>query len=152
MYVLDKRQKKIVVFDDQGVGLLVLHKVGQGPEEYLQITDFDVDNNGQIYIVDGAGDKLIVYDQHGNFVSATKFPFEADIIHCLDNGNFLLGLSAWNKHAQTRGNRFAIVGKDMQIHSSSLAFDDYQDNMYWISSYKKKTLHDPFPYTMSAIK
>ncbi|WP_196940246.1 6-bladed beta-propeller [Sphingobacterium pedocola] len=136
IYVLDMRQKKIIIFDDQGAGLLVLHRVGQGPQEYLQITDFDVDDNGNIYIVDGASDKLIVYDQNGSFVSATKFSFEADLIHRLGNGNFLFGLSAWNKDVQTRGNRFAIVGEDMQIHSSFVAFDDYQDNMYWISSYR----------------
>lgn len=58
IYILDKRQKKMVVFDQEGNGVNILHRVGQGPEEYIQITDFSVDTKGNIFMVDGVSDKL----------------------------------------------------------------------------------------------
>ncbi len=135
IYILDKRQKKIVVFDQKGKGVNTLHKVGQGPEEYVQITDFAVDAEGNIFMIDGVSDKLMRYDSRGEFISSEKLPFEVDIIHCLNNGELLMGLSTWNAHPETKGKRLLIADKDLNIKDSFLDFDEYYDDSYWISYY-----------------
>lgn len=48
LYVLDEGEGKICVFKESGEGDFVLSRVGRGPQEYLQITDFDVDKDGDI--------------------------------------------------------------------------------------------------------
>ena len=135
IYVLDKRQKKIVVFDKLGNGMNVLHRLGQGPGEYLQITDFSVAEDGTIYIVDGVSDKLMVYNNQCEFVSSKKLPFEVDIIQCLPNKNFLLGLSRWNTVGKTKGKRIVVASEDLTIKNIFLDFDEYYDDSYWISYY-----------------
>lgn len=47
-------------------------RVGQGPEEYIQITDFAVDAEGKIFMIDGVSDKLMLYDSRGEFISSLK--------------------------------------------------------------------------------
>lgn len=135
IYLLDKRQKKVIIFDEAGNGINVLSKVGQGPEEYVQITDFSVDVESNIYMIDGVSDKLMIYSNTGEFISSKKLPFEVDIIQCLDNGDLLMGLSTWNKHSETKGRRLLIVDRNLIIKSTMLEFDTYHDDSYWISYY-----------------
>lgn len=158
IYILDKRQKKMVVFDQGGNGVNILHRVGQGPEEYIQITDFSVDTKGNIFMVDGVSDKLMVYSSRGEFMSSKKLPFEVDIIHCLENGKLLMGLSTWNAHPETKGKRLLIADRDLNIENTFLDFDEYYDDSYWISYYSfisngsniyyNKPIED-FVYTLS---
>ncbi len=47
-YVLDQSAGKILIFDKSGSGIAVLDKQGEGPEEYLQATDFQIDFEKEI--------------------------------------------------------------------------------------------------------
>lgn len=60
-YVFDKIGKKILMFDRQGNFLESIHKIGQGPGEYTEPCDMDVDNEGNIYLSDWATQSIIVY-------------------------------------------------------------------------------------------
>src|SRR5699024_11784575 len=71
IYVLTRPRinaSRLLVFDQQGHGLLAIDRTGQGPEEYTQISRFDVDTAGNIHIIDGRLDELIVYGPDGTFV------------------------------------------------------------------------------------
>lgn len=53
IYILDRgRNKKLVKYDLKGNALSKIGELGQGPKEYMNITDFDVAENGDIYILD----------------------------------------------------------------------------------------------------
>jgi hypothetical protein len=137
VYILDKRLKKLIVFDIEGRGIGRVGQIGQGPEEYLQISDFDVNENGDIYFIDGTGggsDRLFVFNKNLQFVFKKDMPFEADIVHCLPNGKLLFGLSTWNK-GENENMRFAITGADMKTEQSLIEYDEYFDDAYWISGY-----------------
>jgi len=45
-YIMDFRARKISVFDGGGKGVFAFSKNGRGPGEYLQVSDFDIDENG----------------------------------------------------------------------------------------------------------
>lgn len=60
-YVFDKVGKKILLFNKQGEFLKSIHKIGQGPGEYTEPCDMDVDNEGNIYLSDWATQSIIVY-------------------------------------------------------------------------------------------
>jgi hypothetical protein len=134
IYVLDGKLKRLLVFDNQGKGVICLDKLGQGPEEYLQITDFDVSPSGDIFILDGRLDKLFVYNEHAESISAGKLPFEADIIHILSDNKLLFGLSSWNK-GEGASKKIAITDMDLKIEKTDMDYDEFIDEAYWISSY-----------------
>lgn len=134
IYVLDGRLKRIIVFDLFGNGIIKLDKLGQGAEEYLQITDFDVNSSGDIYILDGRLDKLFAYDKHANFISAKELPFEADIIHLLSDDKFLFGLSSWNKK-EGASKKVVVTDVELKIEKAYMDYDEFIDEAYWISAY-----------------
>ena len=49
IFILDPNLYKIAVFDNKGKAITTIGKRGQGPEEYLSITDFSIDNTGNMY-------------------------------------------------------------------------------------------------------
>jgi hypothetical protein len=136
IYILDTRIKKLIVFDKTGRGIGCVSSRGQGPGEYLQIEDFDIDSLGNVYFIDGRGsnDRLFVFDKTFQFVSVKKMPFEADIISCLPNNKLLFGLSSWNKWANA-SKQVAITDMELKTEQSYLQYDEYIDEAYWISSY-----------------
>jgi len=66
IYVADFYQtKSLFVFDLNGKLLFKIAKMGQGPGEYLRLNDFDVNSNGDIYILDNHSKKMKIYDSEG---------------------------------------------------------------------------------------
>jgi hypothetical protein len=68
-------------------------------------------------------------------VSVKKMPFEANIVQCLPNDKLLFGLAAWNpgEHASRR---IAVTNLDLETEQVYGEYDEYIDNMYWISLYQ----------------
>jgi hypothetical protein len=64
-YLLDDHtgRNALHVFDTHGNHIQTLKKIGRGPGEYKDILDFDVDDNGNIFIVTSMGN-IIEYDSH----------------------------------------------------------------------------------------
>lgn len=68
IYILDERTQTVFCFDMNGKLCWKIHQIGQGPQEYMQLTDFDIDkNNNKIYLFSNR-DKILVYDLSGNFI------------------------------------------------------------------------------------
>jgi hypothetical protein len=137
IFILDTWVKKLMVFDTTGKGIGKVGGIGQGPGEYLNITDFDVDNFGNIYFIDGTGggyDRLFVFDKNFKFVSVKKMPFEADIISCLPNNKLLFGLASWNNE-ENASLKIALTDIELKTERSYLPYGEYFDNTYWISGY-----------------
>lgn len=60
-YVLDKMSNGVYVFDRKGKYMSSLMKLGNGPEEYVELMDMDVDDRGNIYIADNAKTRILKY-------------------------------------------------------------------------------------------
>lgn len=135
IYMLDKRQKSLIVcgMDGNTIGRVGLY--GQGPQEYLDIASFDIDKSGTIYTIDGRLDKLFVYDNNRSYISSVKLPFEVDQIQVLENGNYMFALSSWNR-GECEGKKIAITDKNLHVLKSELEYDEYVDDNYWISGYQ----------------
>jgi len=74
IYIFDSFRSKnaIHVFDVEGKHFGTILKTGRGPGEYRDIMDFDVDENGKIYILNTSGGSIIVYDQQLNFIGSVS--------------------------------------------------------------------------------
>jgi hypothetical protein len=59
----------LFVFDRKnGKGLRKINRRGQGPEEYLSISEIVLDeDNNEMFVIDNGGRKILVYDLYGNF-------------------------------------------------------------------------------------
>jgi hypothetical protein len=67
IYILDKQQKAILIFDDNGRFSRKLRNVGRGPGQYLDIADFTINPyNNNIEFVDGRS--LYIYDKFARFI------------------------------------------------------------------------------------
>jgi hypothetical protein len=134
IYVLDKRMRKLLVFDMSGAGIGTVGKRGPGPEEYLNISDFDVNTKGDIYFVDGThdDDRLFVFDRDLRFVYVKKLPFETDLVKCLPNDKLLFGLAAWNKGMNAP---MKIARTDMKLKTEQawIKYDRDVDVNAWVS-------------------
>jgi len=61
IYVADFYQAmSLFVFDLEGKFLFKIARRGQGPNEYISFRDFDIHSNGDIYILDNHGQKIMV--------------------------------------------------------------------------------------------
>lgn len=74
-YVFDYMQAEILTFDEAGKFLFKISDRGQGPEEYLNISDFDIDKqNDRIVVLDPINNAMFEYDLSGNFITRYKLP------------------------------------------------------------------------------
>ena len=67
-YIIDSKGTTLQKFDKNGKFISQISHRGKGPGEYLEIYDFDIDNN-QIIIYDSNKDDLMYFDMEGNFLS-----------------------------------------------------------------------------------
>lgn len=134
IYIFDRYERMFGVFDTLGNGLGRIGDVGRAPEEYLNVTDFSIDRHGNIHLIDGRLDKKNVYDSHFNFVASERLPFEVDILQCLDDGGFLLGLSSWNKDLNA-GDKIIKVDSALNPVKSFCEYEKGIDPNYWVSFY-----------------
>lgn len=132
IYIWDAFLMKLVVYDVSGKGIGQLGRRGQGPGEYLQITDFDVSEDGEVYFIDGNQDKLFHFDKNLDFVSSDALPFEAEAVHVLENG-FLFGLSSFNKGNDGEGFKVIRTDEHFRVQQSYVRFDEFVDPSYSFS-------------------
>ena len=74
IYVLDKQQR-LYRFNRMGIFLNLIGNKGPGPEEYLNVVDFDVDEDkGVVYLFDNYKHKIMSYQVSGNFMHSLNVP------------------------------------------------------------------------------
>lgn len=133
-YIMDWINRKVVAFDKEGNPVLYLNKQGRGPGEYLRITDFDIDNNKGLWIVDGQDDVLLHYSDDCSFIGSKKFPYEVSYIECLKGGMLFFGLSPWNT-SDYMGKKILLSDSALNIRKSILNYDKFVDPNYTFPSY-----------------
>ena len=131
IWINDRRGGKLIAFTPEGKWKQTFSKSGQGPGEYINLSDFDITRKGEIYILDSRLDKIMVYDKNGDFLKDFKPPFEADMIHVLDNENILFGISAWD---QTYGKEWKVALTDREGNPINFMIptDEFFDPNIWL--------------------
>lgn len=87
LYILDKRKNTINIFDKKGFYFSKINKMGQGPNEYIYISDFAV-KDSLIYILSRANKKIFVYNNLGIFTRSYKLDDYYDYFYL--NGNDII--------------------------------------------------------------
>ena len=128
-YILDWIHRKIVIYDSDGGPVGCLSRRGRGPGEYLQITDFDVDADGSVWVVDGQQDMLLHYSPEGECVESRDFPFEVEFIKVLKDGRFLFSLAPWDS-SKYGGKRLIVTDRELNVEKSMLEYGEFIDPNY----------------------
>lgn len=91
IFVLEnENQKGIYVFDHIGKYLYRIGNRGQGPEEFVDISDFSLNEEEQlIYLYDLARKKVLVFSYEGDFIKDIQMNYYADNFE-YQNGLFYL--------------------------------------------------------------
>lgn len=69
IYILDEREKKIYVFSNEGKYLRCYNHLGQGPGEYLSLSDFII-RGDTLYLLDRLGGKLLQYGLNDSLLNS----------------------------------------------------------------------------------
>lgn len=91
-YYIASSTKSVFRFNGDGKFVMSLDKMGQGPEEYIRVEDFDVyEINGKVEIWISDNESLKVYDaDNGVFIREMNFPFVIHKFKRMKNGHILL--------------------------------------------------------------
>ena len=130
IYIADNLSKAVYVFDEKGKLLSTLRKVGNGPEEYLDISAFTV-HDSQLLVYDNMKRKIFFYQEDGNFL----YEKDASTVWCMEM--FCLGddLYLLNDNGKTAMGYFCLFQlspeKENNEIKTFLPFE-YQNYIQWI--------------------
>lgn len=127
LYILDWRYRRLVVFDIDGQPVSSLRRQGRGPGEYLQISAFDVDSDGTMWILDAQKDVLNAYGADGVFRESMPLPFQTDFLKCLDNGKFLFKLSTWDE-SDYKGKCILLTDRNLNVEEAFVEYGPTDPN------------------------
>lgn len=133
IYVLDWINRKIVVFDMNGQRKFVMSRRGRGPGEYLQISDFDIDDQGNIIVFDGQQDCFLRYDHEGRWIDTYRSAYQVNAIKSTDKGIYFIGLAPWNNY-KYKGHKILTFDQMNNIRNASLKYDKAVDPNYTFTS------------------
>jgi hypothetical protein len=89
--VLDSRvSHQAYLFGHDGAHIALLGSRGDGPNEYQELMDAQVDEDGRIYLLSRARRKILVYDKEGTFLEEMSFAdmgMAPDRFHIMDVGS-----------------------------------------------------------------
>ncbi|MBN2675273.1 MAG: 6-bladed beta-propeller [Alphaproteobacteria bacterium] len=125
IYVSDERfAKSVFVFTNTGKFLFKVGNRGQGPTEYINLNEFDIDSMGNIFLHDQERKRILKFDNSGQFVEYYSYGFYISKFAYLDNDHFFL----------VRGNYSNHTMKDNKL----------KDNTCFIWSKSKRDIVDKF--------
>lgn len=88
IYILDRRRgKAIIIFDKAGNFINRIEKYGQGPGEYVALTDMGI-LNSNIFIL--ARDRIIVYSEDGTWIKTIRLDTHYSYFHLIDERYLIL--------------------------------------------------------------
>lgn len=122
IYICDKKQHKIFIFDGKGEYYGSTDKQGQAADEYLDIDDFNV-YKSKIYCLSNANKKIYCYDNRANMMKEIKLDNWFHNFHLLNDSLMFLyaensndghyNYILYNYHKERVVNRFDEFDKNI---------------------------------------
>ena len=97
-YYLQTENHELLVFSESGLYINKISSKGRGPGEYIGLEDFDVTDNGRIFIWDWSSRKMIVYDDQCRFQNSYSLEISFINFRVLPNGKILAYCDRYNNH------------------------------------------------------
>lgn len=136
-----------------GKELYYLGSTGDGPGEFRDIYDFDIDRKSKlIYLFDGRLSKILTFDFEGKFLSEFKIPIRAGNFRRFENGEFIFySQDLPNDHLNEILNcNYFLLDPNFELkscfstHEKLNSYSDFFARDYFISDGKKILLFPRF--------
>lgn len=134
IYVADKMMKKLVVFDSNGIAIAKIGEKGHGPGEYIDISDFSLDEAGNLFLLDNRALNLLKYAPTGELVESRKLPFQTDAFQCLPEGKFLFSLPAVSK-GENAGCHLLLMDRHLNKEKEICRYESFTDENFRLSGF-----------------
>ena len=120
-YVMDRFRNTIFVFSEEGKYLHKIARSGRGPQEYIELTDFDV-YDSEVYILSRANQAIYVYDKDGNFRQIYPLDNWYNNLHVLDTH------LAYLYSERSNDTHYNFILYDYVSHQVVNRFDPFTEN------------------------
>lgn len=149
IFILDKTQQILFVFDEKGKFLWKLDKAGRGPTEYLGIEDIVINpETDNIEIISSPG-QYIIYNPQGDFMQAYKipanaihafFPINKDLTAFYEKvqGNLLIYSKKENKIIRAKPMSEEFILRKTPYHYIISPFSCFQQEILFLAADQKK--------------
>ncbi len=107
LYLLSN--KNLLVFDHDGNFLFKVGKRGNGPGEYLFISDVFINDDGVIDVFDGDQRRMIKYDQNGTYLTDFKVNYNISQIYRGDDDYYIFYAGNKPNDDISKSNRYNIL-------------------------------------------
>lgn len=134
IYIADKISSKLVVFDSTGKAIGHVGHKGHGPGGYINIADFSIDHDGNIYILDYNNLSLLKYNPQNDFIGSQKLPFYAETLQCLSDNKFAFGLTA-NNSGKYPHDHVIITNKDLEKEKTIARYGNNTNDNFHLSGF-----------------
>jgi hypothetical protein len=124
-FYIQSDQTEILIFDLTGKYIAKVNDRGQGPNEYILITGFEIDPvNKRVIVSDNASRRVLIYDKEGNQIEVINLDFDPHIITSHKNGllNFYFGRRV--KHSNPAMENYNLHFLDSQGRFVSSAIEN----------------------------
>jgi len=135
-YIFDRfYSKNIYVFNRDGKFINKIIQKGRGPGEIIELTDFDIDEQGNIYAYDNRQKKIILFSIHGDVLGEFKVPvrFLEFFAFGKDKGYFLNTIE--KDVPPTALGLFDLNKKDITVLLASKDVFDEMSNKFYSKHY-----------------
>jgi len=121
LFILDSDiTKTVFCYNTNGEFLFKINSVGEGPEEYINLTSISIDEeNEQLLLYSNASRKILKYNLEGNLIEVVNIDFFASKFSYVGNGNsvFLANYSTIKEGLEKDGKlpNIIITNSDYKI-------------------------------------
>lgn len=126
IYIADTYMKNLFLYDMEGNRLGKVGEKGEGPDEYLSLSDFCLSGDGKIYWYDGVKNRVQVYANDLSLLEQYKIPFKAECIQSMGN-SFLFSLAPYNVESLTQKKCLVYTDTGFKPIKTILQYDDNID-------------------------
>ncbi len=108
IYILDQRNYRIQVFNENGEYSLTIGKKGQGPGEFMMCLSIDLDDEGRIYAMNYRPARILCFKKDGTYERDISLgtPMLMEIFH--RNGKFIVALTEFRENMVPDKSTFII--------------------------------------------
>jgi hypothetical protein len=132
IYILDKQLNNLYIYDINGNFIKKIGNIGQGPGEFIKISDFAINAiSNEVIILDRTGRKILIYNLNGDFKYTNKINIMAQQLAVSNNQyiSYTSGSDYFTKSKNSLGYNLFILNKDCSIQSKLFKYNKDLDNI-----------------------
>jgi Txe/YoeB family toxin of Txe-Axe toxin-antitoxin module len=139
-YILDCwKTKQLLRFDSAGHFEKSFGRIGQGPGEYIQPTDFMV-TSSNVIILDQFAHKLLFFNMDGDYIRSVSLRYKIHAITSLGNDSLLLAKTGNNRRTDIEDYELVVMNTNGDIKLKGIE-NPYRLN-YSLSGYDSQRMND----------